>query len=217
MKVIELKEKNKYVIRMEPGDEIMQSLGIFSKQHEGKFAYISSGLGGGFTGVKGYFSQSEKLHGQASETKTLPGMLELTSITGNITWMNGQVVVHAHATFANKDFQCFGLHLVEAKLKSITEKDSGLTAEIVAEISETRVSRGHDEDTGLPLVLSAVKTEESGKLDGIKDLEIKKLTEENNDLKKQNAQLNKAVSEFNQITAKQDEQIAKVLVPAKSG
>jgi len=205
MKIIELgKITSSHIIRIEPGDDAMKSLEGFSSRPENKGKFISfRAIGGGFTDVKGYFSQSKKKHGISSETKILPkdDMYELASFLAWTTWIDGKPFVHGHSVFGDKNFNAFAFHSVEASLT----KNLGLTMEVEATVYEAEVNREHDEDTGLPLVLSLSKTSDSNKT------ELDKLREENERLKKRNEELEKENTELkNQSSTALQEQIKRL-------
>jgi len=103
MKIIEL-QKNKYFIRIERDEKVMEQLGKFADQYlktsNGyRFASLSNGLGGGMKDSEGYFSQVGAI------TKAYPEASELLNITGNITNRKGtnDKFIHIHATFGKTE------------------------------------------------------------------------------------------------------------------
>ena len=112
-------DKN-YYIRMDKGDEIVGCiLDLCKKENIGFATY--SGIGGcGKAEIQTFIPEQGRF-----ETHTLKGMLELVSLTGNVTVDEGFAEHHTHAVFAYiKD----GEHSVDGgHLKSTTVL---LTAEI---------------------------------------------------------------------------------------
>jgi predicted DNA-binding protein with PD1-like motif len=128
-------------IRMDRGDEIIEGiLDICRKEHI--LSADFSGIGGcGEAEVQTYMPETKTF-----ETRKVSGMLELVSLTGNITAGEGdEPRQHSHALFAYKDGEehC----VVAGHIKSITVL---LTAEIVLRPVEAGIiSRKADEKAGI--------------------------------------------------------------------
>lgn len=129
-----------YYIRIDKGDEIIDSILLICKKENIKSA-IYSGIGGcesadiqTFIPEKGEF-----------ELKHLEGMLELVSLTGNIvTDENAEYYHHTHGVFSYKKD---GEHHVDAgHIKSITVS---YTAEIeLRPVIGGSIKRQYDAETG---------------------------------------------------------------------
>jgi predicted DNA-binding protein with PD1-like motif len=70
-------------------------------------------------------------------------LLEITSLNGNVTLLEGQPFLHLHTTITNEQLQGFGGHLKMAIV--------GPTLEVVIEKLESQVQRKMDEEIGLNL------------------------------------------------------------------
>jgi len=70
--------------------------------------------------------------------------MELISLEGNITKMNGEVYSHFHACFGDEEGRAFGGHLKEAVI--------GATCELFIIPLENEIPRFHDDETGLNLI-----------------------------------------------------------------
>ncbi len=69
---------------------------------------------------------------------------EVLHLTGNLTWFEDAVRVHAHATLSYPDGSTVGGHLLEATVWP--------TLEVQCHTYETRIEREHHSDIGLPLI-----------------------------------------------------------------
>ena len=110
-----------YLIRMYPGQEILSSLIQFAKEKN-----IISGVIEGIGGVNkieiGFFNLTTKEY----ERKVIEEDLELVSLLGNLSYVDGQPFIHAHGTFGNAQYQaiaghCFSLEIsVTAEIHLVT-------------------------------------------------------------------------------------------------
>lgn len=88
-----------YYIRMDRGDEIIRSvLNVCEK--EGIKSAVYSGIGGcGEAEIQTFIPETRTF-----EVRTIKGMLELVSLTGNVvTDETGKLYYHTHGAFAYKD------------------------------------------------------------------------------------------------------------------
>lgn len=70
--------------------------------------------------------------------------LEITKLSGNVSLKDGQPMVHAHVTLADRDGRAFGGHLAPGTVV--------FACEFVVEVFDgPDFVRGFDEQTGLPL------------------------------------------------------------------
>ena len=129
-----------FYIRMERGDEIIGGILDICKKEQIHSATFS-GIGGcGEAQIQTYLPESRTF-----ETRTIRGMLELVSLTGNvITDEEGNLYHHTHALFSFKDGE---QHCVAAgHIKSITVS---YTAEIeLRPVVGGIIKRKFDPETG---------------------------------------------------------------------
>lgn len=70
--------------------------------------------------------------------------LEITNLTGNISFKNGTPVVHAHVTLSDKDGHAYGGHLAPGT--------TVFACEVAIQVLDgPEFERGFDQETGLPL------------------------------------------------------------------
>jgi predicted DNA-binding protein with PD1-like motif len=107
---------DKYVMRLESGDDILQSVRQFA---------TAKRLGAGL--IEGIGSLSKvKLGHYDFKTKqyryeTFEDDLEILNLSGNIASMNRQPVPHVHVTLGRRDFSVIGGHLDEGSSANMVE------------------------------------------------------------------------------------------------
>jgi uncharacterized protein len=123
-----------YIIRLERGEEIMETLGEFCEQ-----AGIKSGH---FSGI-GACDQSEIAAYSAADkgyvTKKFEGDYEIISLNGTISDEN----IHVHIALSDHNMNMIGGHLNSARISA--------TCEIQLTPGTEPISRFQDEETGLRL------------------------------------------------------------------
>ena len=70
--------------------------------------------------------------------------LEIDNVTGNVAVLDGELVVHAHATVSDSEMHAFGGHLKEATV--------GASCEVFLQPLLGKLERKYDEKTGLKLI-----------------------------------------------------------------
>ena len=127
-----------YILRLDPGEEIMASLASLCEREEIVLAKIE-GLGAADHAVVGLFDVgSKEFHKRSFDVP-----LELSSIIGNVTRQDGKVYLHVHVNLCDSDLNAYGGHLVECRISA--------TAEIFITVLDGRVNRRFDDVIGLNL------------------------------------------------------------------
>ncbi|MCA9361322.1 DNA-binding protein [Candidatus Kaiserbacteria bacterium] len=134
-----IKAGNKFVIKIEKGEEVLSSLLEFCLTNNIKNASIS-GLGAVEWVSCGYYSLSDKKY----HFKQYDGMYEVLNMTGNVCLKEGKPFVHLHAIFSDTENHTFGGHVEEMRV--------GVVLELSIEILETNISRIYNEEIGLFLM-----------------------------------------------------------------
>lgn len=129
---------NKYIVRLDRGEEVVDSLKEFCRANNVKLGTVT-GLGAADKIVLGLFKTKNKEY----KTKEFVGDFELTSVSGNISQMNGEVYLHLHANISDENCQTFGGHLTSANISG--------TFEGVIERIDGEVGRKYNEEIGLNL------------------------------------------------------------------
>ena len=130
---------NKWVTRIDKGEEIVQTLKEFCQENKIKLGSIS-GIGAANKVTIGLFDTKAKEY----YSQELIGDYEITNLSGNISTMNKEVYLHLHITLADKNQQAFGGHLSSAIISG--------TGEIIVEEIDGEVERGFNEEVGLNLL-----------------------------------------------------------------
>lgn len=128
--------ENTLVVRMDRGEEILETLKEVALKENIKLASISA-LGACDHFVAGVYNVSE----QKYYKNEFNGAYEITSLVGNISTMNGEYYAHLHITCADDKARCVGGHLNEARISA--------TCEMFINVIDACVDRKKDEVTGL--------------------------------------------------------------------
>ena len=129
---------NTYLVVLEKGEEIVQSLTTFATQ-QGITCASVSGIGATDDAEMGVFDSFERQY----YSKHLRAMAEITSLCGNLTQKDGQAYVHLHATLATM-FDVVGGHLNKAVVSA--------TAEIFVQCFDVATNRVYDNGVGINLL-----------------------------------------------------------------
>jgi len=105
MKII-LKSENKYVLRFDQGEELIESLKNFCLKNK-----IKSGFFLGLGAVKKAEVALYDLKNKKYISKKLEGPLEIISLIGNIASKNKELIIHSHIALGDKEMRLFGGHL----------------------------------------------------------------------------------------------------------
>src|SRR5262245_9425654 len=133
-----LNENTKYVLRFEKGEEVVASLKNFCER-EGIRGGFLHGLGAcDYLKLSFYNAQDNKyvVHEIKEE-------LEIANLTGDISVADGEVMVHIHGTFSDKNLKAIAGHVQAVKIS--------VTCEMLLEKFEKEMKRQMDEETGIKL------------------------------------------------------------------
>lgn len=131
--------KEGYAIRLDPGDEVLTSLGDLARREDIRLASVS-GLGAAGDITIGIFSTAEKQYA----AKTYQGDYEIANLCGNLTRMDGEPYLHLHITIGNPTTgEVYAGHLSRAVISA--------TSEIFLQVWSGEVGRKFNEKIGLNL------------------------------------------------------------------
>ena len=134
------KFEDKYIVRIQKNEEIMEQLKILCKKEDIKLGSIE-GLGAAKEVEIGLFNTETKEY----KTTILNGMFEITSLIGNISTKDGETYLHCHINISDESLNVKGGHLVRAVISA--------TGEIIVTKINGTVDRRLDEEVGLNLFL----------------------------------------------------------------
>jgi hypothetical protein len=124
-----------YVIRLDPGEDIKESLASLCLRDGIGFGWFS-GIGSVARAEVGFYSEA----GRAYEMRPVEGPREVVSLLGNVARVDGRPFIHAHVLLAGPDLAVVGGHLGEAVV--------GTSCEIVLTRVQDVIGRKKDPATG---------------------------------------------------------------------
>ena len=127
---------NTFAVRLDIGDEVVDSLKKLADTEQIRLAEISA-IGAADHAVMGVFDRELSTYRQ----EELNELMEITSLTGNITTMGGKPYVHLHATLAGQNHEIHGGHLIEMRI--------GLTCEMFVRVIDGEIEREHRDDLNI--------------------------------------------------------------------
>jgi len=93
---------DKYVVRLNRGEEILESLKKLCKDENIKLGRVT-GIGATNKATVGLFNVETKEY----HSTELTGDMEITNLSGNISQMNGEVYLHLHITVCDEENRAF--------------------------------------------------------------------------------------------------------------
>ena len=127
-----------YLVRMDPGEEILEQLERFARQEQIGLAAVQA-LGAVKEFTVGVFKTDEKKY----YANHFSGSFEIVSLTGTINTMDGEFYTHLHMSAGDEKGQVFGGHLNRAVVSAVCE--------MVITVIDGVVDRHFSEEIGLNL------------------------------------------------------------------
>ena len=128
-----------YIVRMDPGEEILTQLKVFAEQEGVKLASATA-LGAVKDFTVGVFDTGAKVY----KSNRFQGVYEIVSLVGTINTMNDAFYCHLHMCAADQEGHAFGGHLNEAVISA--------TCELVVTCLPGRTDRVFSDEVGLNLI-----------------------------------------------------------------
>ena len=128
-----------YIVRLDPGEEILTQLKVFAEQEGVKMASITA-LGAVKDFTVGVFDANAKVY----RSNRFQGVYEIVSLVGTINTMNDAFYCHLHMCAADQEGHAFGGHLNEAVISA--------TCELVVTCLPGRTDRVFSDEVGLNLI-----------------------------------------------------------------
>ncbi|MBN1550435.1 DNA-binding protein [bacterium] len=130
---------NFWILRIDRGEEIIESITRCCEENN-----ITCGVISGIGAVDQLEIGIYRIREHHFHSKAIEGEFEITSLNGNISENEGSVYLHLHITVADENNVCWGGHLKQAVVSA--------TAEICIMVSNGRLIRKKDSETGLNLI-----------------------------------------------------------------
>lgn len=128
-----------YMVVINRGEEVIAQLMVHAREHGYVGAWVS-GLGGASGVTLGFYNIETKQY----EWHERHEPLEIVSLTGNMSVVDGEPFWHVHGMFAGRDLATFGGHVKELMV--------GLTCELHITPLSVPLTRQFDDATGLKLL-----------------------------------------------------------------
>ena len=124
------------VLRIDPGEEVTETLRLLAKNENLRFAKLS-GIGAVRRVTLAFY------HTESAEYRTnyFPGTYEFTSMSGSLMCVDGEPHLHAHVTIADRGHRIYGGHLLKAYVTA--------TCEMILELIPADLHRVLSPETGL--------------------------------------------------------------------
>ena len=126
-------------LRIDRGEEIVGEIKGFCTR-EGITAGLISGLGSVSRAELGLFDVEEKKYIKTEFT----GILEIASMNGNVSRMNGETYLHIHAVLSDRECRAFGGHFASGVVAA--------TCEVMIRPVEGNPGRKFDGEVGLNML-----------------------------------------------------------------
>lgn len=130
------------LLRFDKGENVIEML-LDYVQKENILAAHFTAIGACGEVVLSYYNLEEKKY----EDHEFQEDMEITGIIGNIGWMKGKPVLHAHGTFGRKDMSAIGGHVKKLIVSA--------TCEVTLTILPGKFERAYDAETGLNLIANS--------------------------------------------------------------
>lgn len=140
MRFIDSKIKRVIIVKVEPDEDLIDSIIKMIKNYNVKSGLINC-IGALKKFTLGYFD----FHSKEYLTREFNIFVELVSCMGNISYKDGEPIVHLHASIGTKDYTILGGHLFQPSIVSITGEVN------IIEIDKT-LRRTEDSQFGLSLL-----------------------------------------------------------------
>lgn len=131
-----------HILVLAKGEEVIQAISDYCAREKIHAAWIVGGVGAVKHVQIGYYDDKVKEY----VFKLQPGPFEVASLQGNVTTVDGNPFLHAHAVLSKMDDS---IGAIGAHLKAATVS---VTLEVLLTTIDIPISRKYDEDIGLNLL-----------------------------------------------------------------
>ena len=129
---------NTYTVRIDRGEEIIGSLKRLCEKEHIRLGRVEA-IGAADHAVIGVYDLEKKEY----FPEEIDEFMEITSLNGNITAMDGKPYIHLHATLADRKHVVHGGHVLEMRV--------GATCEMFVTPLDGEVNRNPDRELGINL------------------------------------------------------------------
>jgi len=136
---IEAKDSRPIMGRLGHGKDLLEELTAVASS-EGVTLGRVEAIGAVKRARLGFYNQEEREY----EFHEIDQPMEITSLVGNVSLKDGEPMVHAHVTLADREGRAFGGHLAPGTVVFACEF-------VMQALEGPALKRAHDDATGLPL------------------------------------------------------------------
>lgn len=129
---------NIYMVRIDLGEEIIESLKKLCADEKIRLGRVEA-IGAADHAVLGVYDPAK----QEYYPENIDEFMEIASLNGNITTMEGKPYIHLHATLADRNHVTHGGHVLEMRV--------GATCEMFITVPDGEVNRMKNEELGINL------------------------------------------------------------------
>lgn len=129
---------NTYMVRIDLGEDIVESLKRFCEEENIRLGRVEA-IGAADHALIGVYDLEKKEY----YPEKLDGFMEIASLNGSVTSMDGKPYIHLHATLADQNHAVHGGHVLEMRV--------GATCEMFVTALDGEVTRRKDEELGINL------------------------------------------------------------------
>ena len=133
------KFQNKYILRLDKGEEIVKTIKKFCVDNDIKLASIT-GIGAADKLTIGLFETKTKKY----ISKDFAGDFEICPLVGNISTKENVIYLHLHVNIADRKHNSYGGHLDKAVVSA--------TFEAIIDVIDGKIDRKYSEEIGLNLL-----------------------------------------------------------------
>jgi hypothetical protein len=130
---------NFYILKISRGEEIQKSIEKFCQKKASNGGFFI-GLGAIESVTLAHYNVKNKKYSQREIKKPL----ELTNLIGNVCFSEGKMLIHSHATLADKNLKTTAGHLVQAQVSG--------ACEIIFFPFSQKIKKIYNKETGLKLM-----------------------------------------------------------------
>ena len=137
--VLNADDPKTYALIFDKGDEVVQTLTAFAKEHRLRAAHFTA-IGAFSEATLGYYEWERKDYRRIEVAE----QVEVLSLMGDIAFEGDKARLHAHAVLGRRDGSACGGHLLAAKVRP--------TLEVILTQAPGYLARVHDPESGLALI-----------------------------------------------------------------
>lgn len=137
--IVKKLKDGRLLVRLDLGEELVKCVTEIVREHKVEGAWVS-GVGGTTSAQIGYFHRVRRKY----VFRHVRDVVELVSLSGDISWIGDEPVLHLHAVVTDRRNKAYGGHLKRLEV--------GATCEVlIAPLGES-LTREMDPAVGLPLL-----------------------------------------------------------------